>query len=127
MDKYIDRDVLLKAVRRYQPDCSEYDETNPNNFTLQDIAYWAARDMYDNIIFEIKNTDIEDVQPSKVGYWRQRKLEETGNYDLECGNCGFRTVIEPFEMKYANFCINCGMQNKGLIEERGDNGKNECK
>jgi hypothetical protein len=106
MNKYIDRDVLLKAVRKLQPNSTEYDKAD----------YWAARDMCEAVISVIEHSDVEDVQPSKVGYWRLCKLNETGNYDLECGNCGFRVVLDPYEMKYANFCNNCGMKNKRLVE-----------
>ena len=70
--------------------------------------------MYDDVKTVIKGASGADVVPAKVGVWRRRFMP--GKYDLECECCGFRVIIEPFEMRYANYCNNCGAKNKMLIE-----------
>lgn len=112
MNEYIKKNLLLQAIAALQPSAEEYAGEG-------DGAYWAARDMYDDIRTAIERATPADVALRKTGAWRRRLLTDT-RYDLECEHCGFRVVIKPFEMKYANFCNNCGLRNKMLSESEND-------
>ena len=114
MSEYIKKNILLEAIAALQPSAENYAGES-------DGSYWAARDMYDDIKTVINGATPADVIPARTGAWRRRLLSETGKYELECEYCGFRVVIEPFEMKYANYCNNCGKKNKFLIESGDSN------
>lgn len=39
---------------------------------------------------------------------KKRYLEESERYDLECSKCGFRIVLDYYDIQYALYCNSCG-------------------
>lgn len=110
MSDYIKKDVLLEAIADIRPDANEYECAHDSRkITIEDVennAYWAAPDMFDDVMSMIEGTTPADVAPVVHGYWsKEMRFTEDfmGNrtYGFKCSVCG----------KIANkldFCGNCG-------------------
>lgn len=60
MTYYIKKHLLLDAIKSAEPSANDYDITNPDNKSLSDIAYWAAKDMYDDIVSIAEHIEPKD-------------------------------------------------------------------
>lgn len=101
MTEFIKKIDLLNAMARIQPSSENY-----NN----DIAYWAARDMFDDILFQINAvTDSEtEYIPIVYGHW----IINSDGYYPQCSNC----MREPESGKMTKFCSNCGAKMDEVIK-----------
>lgn len=102
MSDYIKKNVLLEAIRVLTPDASEYECAHDSRaIKVEDVennAYWAARDMFDDVMTVIEDATPADVAPVVHGKW----LNNFGNYYRMCSVCagvGYGSF---------NFCPNCG-------------------
>lgn len=102
MTAYVDKNVLLEAMAKLQPSAEEYGSTDNRNkiAELEDAAYWAARDLYDDIKTMINVIDSDDVAPAVHGHWKNVKRVLNTEWG-ECSNCDRRNDITPY-------CPQCG-------------------
>lgn len=104
MKEMIKKSDLLKAIARIQPSAENYgsSEDSDRNASVEDSAYWAARDMFDDIMFQIQAvTDAEtEYVPVVHGKW---KLILIGGMPIvQCSACnGNKTHT-------SDFCPHCG-------------------
>ena len=87
MTEFIKKIDLLNAMARIQPSSENYSS---------DTAYWAARDMFDDILFQINAvTDAEtEYIPVVHAHWIEAEQENI----IICSNCGhreFKTETRP--------------------------------
>lgn len=84
------------------------------NDTGEDRPIEAALVAYKGQIDRIPSAD---VAPVVHGHYKKRYLEESGRYDLECSKCGFRIVLDYYDIQYARYCNSCGAKMESEGEE----------
>ena len=102
----IKKSDLLKAMARIQPSAGNYDIKNANNKSLQDIAYWAARDMFDDVMFQIQAVTYAETEYTPVvhGWWYKCK---DGHHT--CSQCREMACRDEWHNEIlGDFCPNCG-------------------
>ena len=109
MTEFLKKIDLLNAMARIQPSSENYST---------DIAYWAARDMFDDILFQINAvTDAEtEYIPVVHGHW----IEELGNdISCRCSRCDHSYNLYEDDINGYPYCAWCGAKMK--IDESEDN------
>lgn len=105
MTEFIKKIDLLNAMARIQPSSEDYSS---------DIAYWAARDMFDDILFQINAvTDAEtEYIPMVHGHWIY-----LGGGLAKCSVCKW-VVKDSYDQDNDDlFCRKCGSK----MDESEDN------
>jgi hypothetical protein len=101
VSRYIDADILAEMVEE------EFD-----GLVVYDVAPDEA---VDDICDIINSCPTVDAAPVVHGHWKKQYLEESERYDLECSKCGFRIVLDYYDIQYACYCNSCGakMESEG--------------
>ena len=90
MSEYISRDYAMKKMHAI---VKHYQSPGKSELALCEMIIGAPA---------------ADVAPVIHEHYKKRYLEESEKYDLECSKCGFRIVLDYYDIQYARYCNSCG-------------------
>lgn len=94
MNKYINRQTAIDLVKKH---------------------YRVDNDLLEVIVFEIENSEPEDVQPVRHGHWINHTSEVfPADSTMECSVCHEH---ESVLLAHDNYCPNCGARMGGEQNE----------
>ena len=112
----VNKQAILDAINAVKPSADDYDIENPDNKSLQDIAYWAARDMFDDIVSIVEGATPTECKPVVHAYWIKHDTS------AKCSNC--RQKIDRLVSQYYSFCPFCSADMRQESEENSEQDNN---
>ena len=107
MNEYIDKNKLLEALKKLKPDAAQYgsSDTQDHIATVEDAAYWTAKDIYSDFIEQIEKAALADVVHVVHGHWKWSPKHE----EYECSNCGESAPCDGWHDELlSDYCPYCG-------------------